>query len=1473
MSKKFISYRLSVISYSLLVTFYLLLTAGNLWAAKECRNTYCHGNFEGSGRGSTATWSSPSTGKCGTCHSAGRYGVYDSPASTAPKGGSHYVHTSTVSTAGYNYLCKLCHDATVTNWGESTTTVRLSTATHVAGQATDLRFSTDTRTGGGKYDGQISYSTSPPNTPYEECTNLYCHSRAYDFTVTWSTPTWGNANSGRCGTCHKAGEYDLVFATAPTGWIGHYIHASTWTAEAKRVYSYDCKLCHSGTLDWAGKIVSRSTHVNYGVDVTFSTDTRTTGGRYMNKTWYTVTPPSSSYANNYSNTYCSNTYCHSDSGEVGGAVTYKTVYSTETLSCNGCHDSYRGTPSSTTLSTAHYIHIDTGTNRYGYKCYRCHNDTAKTESYTIRYTSHHVNGGSSDEKSADVVFSTHNLSGDYVNDLEQRQCQNLYCHGSITSQYSPAVPTWNTGGTALCGSCHGSGQYGVANSSQPPAGWKHSKHVSIATYNYSCRLCHEGTVNWSGAVNITTAHVQNLVDIKFSTSSLTTNATYWALGTPYSYYAGAATSATNGSYWNRACANLYCHSNANPSGTGALNNYVKVYSTDTVTCASCHKGASSGGGLNLSVSHGTHTLTTKYNYPCERCHYNTVSGTSTIKTTGYDEHVNGTDNIVFNPNWTGPNSLAGNYDAPRCSNVYCHGNFAGSGYTINIATWNIAGTAVCGSCHGAGQYDTVRATSPSGGSHRIHTSTTTYNYQCEYCHKISVSSMGVIVGYSTHTNYATNISLSTNTTIISGSAKYANTISSAISPPRSSYPSTARCTNLYCHSNGRPVSEIVYSTPTWGVAISTACTGCHKGSGYHVNSSSTISTGKHTLHVDNATSLGTNYRCKYCHNITIANFTSDLVVSSYTGHISGTRNVDFSTVTWPTGSPQANWDTNSSSCTNVYCHSNGVPKTVADYKQVKWTAGTTLCYDCHGSTTTENPAPAYTGASAGVAYTSYTALQANSHGSHSNNCNYCHYRTAVSSTTLKSGTTIHTDVYWDVYFDTQALNSANASYTRYGTDGKSTSTADNMTCSNTGNSCHSGSAAQWGGTLKCVSCHGTGYDADNVTGTFWLDGFISKVSTDEWTYSGHGKSTTPPNNLYDVSLSTGAGFDQGGENGCLYCHDDDGTQHKKASNPFRLEMANGGEYETGQSTWNKVCLICHSSDFSGYQPSGGGYLLKNGKDIDSAHYGTKHTTTTAGGRFCWDCHDPHGDRLNSTTGNIYMVHSTVTRISDGTFGYVSSVSTTPATRLYTLFTSTTPSTTGFYASSTTTPSFAGICNVCHMTAAHYRNDFGEFHYSGDRCTKCHQHQGRFGAACTQCHAYPPSPYDGKISTAAPPDGNYLGNPYGKGKHYTNLDATTTVHLNIAVATQPANQIYAAGNTECGQCHDLNVGSKHNDGVVQVGTLHISSATFYNNNLVVFSTSSWGGYAVYRSTPGGAQNNKKCVNTACHFGRESPVWSP
>ena len=125
-------------------------------------------------------------------------------------------------------------------------------------------------------------------------------------------------------------------------------------------------------------------------------------------------------------------------------------------------------------------------------------------------------------------------------------------------------------------------------------------------------------------------------------------------------------------------------------------------------------------GSNTAGVHAEHTDNQEYG--CEVCHYESAGDGPThnngdLKVTmgfvppngipqggSYD----GQAEVNYDKTLTDPETLVSSSGDKTCSNLYCHGNFAGSGKNAT-PVWDDPATGDCGTCH-----DT------SGGAHSDH---------------------------------------------------------------------------------------------------------------------------------------------------------------------------------------------------------------------------------------------------------------------------------------------------------------------------------------------------------------------------------------------------------------------------------------------------------------------------------------------------------------------------------------------------------------------------------------------------------------------------------------------------------------------------------------------------------------------------------------------------------------------------------
>ncbi len=612
---------------------------------------------------------------------------------------------------------------------------------------------------------------------------------------------------------------------------------------------------------------------------------------------------------------------------------------------------------------------------------------------------------------------------------------------------------------------------------------------------------------------------------------------------------------------------------------------------------------------------------------------------------------------------------------------------------------------------------------PGTSSHISHAGSGNMGLACDKCHPATPDNA--------HVNGSVSWSLATADPKFGNSATYRASASGSTGAPA---PSAVYGTcNVYCHSNG---NGIYLNSPTWNSAVPLGCDGCHSKAGDPAPTWSA----PHTIHV-NSYGANPDFGCNACHSGTALNNLAINGASGRNQHPDGVKDVQFSAFakgTWSGGQ-----------CSNTWCHSQGTSLTTPLHGPLAWNPPPVMnCSSCHSG-----------GITAGPTYANGSP-KANSHAAHTAamNCQTCH-SSVINAADDLINLTLHVNQLYDI------VAGAGASFSVTAGTGTPTSPAQ---CTNI--SCHGGNTAIWGVAINCQECHGGPVDLNNFNGSFWNDGSIGKIRViGEWDTSGHGK----PSGVY---WSGNPAADFTGTNACEYCHDP-GVAHKNGSNPFRLR-----NYSTTSWGRNAPCLICHATSATGFTVNG---VFRNrtlSTPINSSHSGTKHGGANGtGGRFCWDCHDPHGD------SNIYMIHDAVAQKSDAVTG-------APLVTRPTVFTSAYDGTD--FAKSTAP--FDGICNVCHTATNNYRATAGNNHYSSTICVECHNHNAADTSSafkpiylCDSCHGYPPV-RRGLANGTIFRQGNYSSARFEK---YSGGGGAHTIEKHLKSTARPAE-----GWANCAICH-------------------------------------------------------------------------
>ncbi len=836
-----------------------------------------------------------------------------------------------------------------------------------------------------------------------------------------------------------------------------------------------------------------------------------------------------------------------------------------------------------------------------------------------------------------------------------------------------------------------------------------------------------------------------------------------------------------------------CH-NAPPVAIGKHSMHDEVWDSVTTTASSYSDAASHGDA-------------TRYGFACAKCH----SGTHTNDATNNPTH----DGSLANPwlvevgfdNTTDPKNPSGgyagvydessegggatpsgeywSYSDGTCSNLYCHSDadpLPTDAPTYKSVTWDQVAGLDCTGCH-----DTGGASSSLSPAHRLHTDGNKYGFGCVRCHTNTVSGDSTVSDKTLHVNGARNVDFDSSGPDNSGAGYDYGAYT---------------CSNTYCHSDGTDQTPDYTSGSSIAWTASGDCRSCHGGD--H-QAAPIMSSGKHSNHINNLVAVGTRYGCITCHDATVESNTTILNPGGWTTHVNGTSNVSMATGTWtdPT-------------CENTACHNSG-QATPVDYPP-NWLADALDCKGCHGRFLPADfvsiaGEPNYANGGGGTA-------TANSHGKHvgaNTDCATCHNLTVGGTPDQISGSdpAQHIDTTRDVAII--AAYDTNGATSNYDTGSK--------TCNSV--SCHGAGTPQWGGALTCGDCHLATNDVDdwNIT-----NGTMATISSSEWSGRGHGGTT--------------GNLPFPGGNPCLYCHTD-GVLHGDGANPFRLANFDATDLDTSDDPakdgWNSVCLICHDSNGTGYDPGSGLITVSVATStIDAYHFGTDHGVGD-GGRLCWDCHDPHGD-----DSNIKMIGDFLIRGGSDEYGLVAT-----RTDVAAVFTN---NTNGSDWATSSAP-FTKVCNICHTdsgpagcdTGNHYTydndgslgaNGCGDDHNIGTVCTTCHGHdqppsdafRGAGGGDCLSsgCHGGTSTPkrqVDIDFANGTDPDfrSHHVGNGLTMGGTLTNFDC---------VVCHAEGKVIAGPDTDT-------TGQPHMDGIINLRDTDDATAYFdYDKRSMPAAAANW-----------------------------------
>ncbi|MBT1075394.1 CxxxxCH/CxxCH domain c-type cytochrome [Geobacter grbiciae] len=416
-----------------------------------CTSLYCHSNGQKSmGNFSTVTvptWGTPLPANCTGCHRS------NNASGNAMATGSHKRHVGTDS-QGYsnNIACAKCHAATVNG-----TMAIADTTAHVNAKV-NIKFNSLTTAVNGTYGGQATPFAKDPGTAYGQCNNVYCHSNVQNdggVGITYRQPTWGNAASGTCGTCHGGGNHFMEADIATGSHTKHLSSTATPYTMATR-----CIVCHNvGGLPFNGSCNNSchsglSRHTDGKIDLAFPSNFGATAV-------YNGNPrPGNGYST------CSNVNCHYS--------TTTPAWGTSTpINCLGCH-----TLAVLLASGAHAKHISATASptmynytanrstatEYDFGCSNCHPVTATGNHYnsvidvTLKKDEAGV-GSLRAKNSATAVGINVANSGITGTTKVSIRCSMAYCHsnGNAAGLVYATTPDWYGGSFTgdRCANCHG----------------------------------------------------------------------------------------------------------------------------------------------------------------------------------------------------------------------------------------------------------------------------------------------------------------------------------------------------------------------------------------------------------------------------------------------------------------------------------------------------------------------------------------------------------------------------------------------------------------------------------------------------------------------------------------------------------------------------------------------------------------------------------------------------------------------------------------------------------------------------------------------------------------------------------------------------------------------------------------------------------------------------------------------------------
>ena len=621
----------------------------------------------------------------------------------------------------------------------------------------------------------------------------------------------------------------------------------------------------------------------------------------------------------------------------------------------------------------------------------------------------------------------------------------------------------------------------------------HRSHMAVPASPDTCRKCHNNQ-------DYTPNHRNDFINFSSNINSSPLKGKYIIGGSQITSKEQSATPVLG------TCTDVNCHFEAVTPQWGA-----ELF-TAPADCDKCHGAPPSGGSTGASGSHPKHDQYYTGTVNCQKCHSNNTTF----------QHATSAGKRSLNISFAAaPNNGGGAYSGQlndylpsqnpsgtggfgNCTAIYCHspGNKA-SGFDPPAVVPAWGGAALtCKSCHKSDFASGSNMTSGSHGYHINWANATGYaqDIRCVKCHAVTANTNMTIADRLRHTNGQVEIAFNNTSSAANGS--YGGTPATPASPMIKA-PGSAKgqCTNVYCHSSGQSDNAgppTYYTTPVWGTSDMAFCGKCH-GVPYSHGSFGTVTpltTGSHVKHLKYRMSdLNSEYdKCVACHAYNRTGYSTTSCNSGlchgagYQKHSNYEINVNipdffgasavYNGTTKPghDGAGYAN-----STCSLVYCHSNGLAASPT-YVTPKWgDPSSAACGTCHGAKADSPPASTTHNKHVGNASQYQYACALCHVGIVKHNVDSSTYAVISTATTLQSnGSRLHVNKIRDVLFDT--INP----FGRY--------SSHNQSCNST--YCHS-----TGNTSIAVSRLPGVYNSKNYAKPKWTDGPLSCNSC-------HGRSTS-----------------------------------------------------------------------------------------------------------------------------------------------------------------------------------------------------------------------------------------------------------------------------------------------------------------------------------------------------------------------------